>query len=41
MLLAMPFRDRTPRRLFLELLGIVAVFGTAAFLIWWFTRPPF
>jgi hypothetical protein len=36
----MPFRDRTPRRLLLELAGIVAVFGTAAFLIWWFTRPP-
>jgi hypothetical protein len=36
----MPFRDRTIRKLMLELAGIVVVVGTAAFLIWWFTRAP-
>jgi hypothetical protein len=35
-----PFGERTPRKLLLEVAAVAAVVGIAVFLIWWFNRPP-
>jgi hypothetical protein len=35
-----PFGDRTPRKLLLEIAGVAAVVALAAFLIWWLNRAP-
>jgi hypothetical protein len=36
----MPFGERTPRKLLLEVAAVAAVAGITVFLIWWFNRPP-
>ncbi len=36
----MPFGERTRPKLLLEFVAVVATFAAAAFLIWWFNRPP-
>ena len=40
MLALMPFGERTPRKLFLEIGAVLTVAGITVFLIWWFNRAP-